>query len=46
MPLGDISASATDQIFANESSLVGSIGVRFDSFGFDRSLIGWALKED
>ena len=31
-------ASATDQIFANESSLVGSIGVRFDSFGFDRSL--------
>ena len=31
-------ASATDRIFANESSLVGSIGVRFDSFGFDRSL--------
>ena len=31
-------ASVTDQIFANESSLVGSIGVRFDSFGFDRSL--------
>ena len=31
-------ASAADLIFANESSLVGSIGVRFDSFGFDRSL--------
>lgn len=27
-------ASATDQIFANKSSLVGSIGVRMSSFGF------------
>jgi protease-4 len=27
-------ASATDEIFANPSSIVGSIGVRMDSFGF------------
>jgi protease IV len=26
-------ASATDKIFANESSIIGSIGVRMDSFG-------------
>ncbi len=31
-------ASAATSIFANESSLVGSIGVRFDSFGFVDSL--------
>lgn len=27
-------AAAADQIFANKGSIIGSIGVRFDSFGF------------
>lgn len=31
-------ASATDQIYANPASIVGSIGVRMDGFGFVESL--------
>lgn len=31
-------ASATDAIYVNQSSLIGSIGVRLDSFGFTEAL--------
>ena len=31
-------ASAADKIFVNESSVVGSIGVLFDSFGFNKAM--------
>ncbi len=31
-------AVATDKIFANESSIVGSIGVRMDGFGFEDAI--------
>ena len=31
-------AVATDEIFVDKASIVGSIGVRFDQFGFDRAI--------
>ena len=31
-------ASAAQEIYADSSSLVGSIGVRLDSFGFDEAM--------